>query len=390
VSPFRESELQRILGSHPQLLPIAQFDPLFGPPVCIGREIATGAGPLDLLYVSPSGYLTLVETKLWKSPEARRQVVAQIIDYTRQIVRWDYGKLEAAFVGYAAQARIEQRSLASFVAEQADENLDEAAFIDAVGRCLRHGRLLLLIVGDGIRENVEEMTAYLQDAPNLQFTLGLVEIGCYGLDEGSNASTLLVPRVVMRTAEVARAIVQIEMSEEAARQVAVTTTTPPADSAKTRTTLSKTEFYQLLQKAIGTERANQTRLAVDRLVVTHEALEEDFTTKKLSIRADVPSADLSCPVLYISTAGVVTVYRWLAQKLAERGIGTDVIERFLAGLHAIDTKFPRGVTADGQIQALKAAERNASLGNVLPRFSEVERLLVALIQEIDRQAPAGV
>lgn len=167
VSPFSESELQRILARYPQLLPVTQFDPLFGPPVCIGREIPTGAGPLDLLYVSPSGYLTLVETKLWKSPEARRQVVAQIIDYTRQIVRWDFGKLEDAFAGYAAQAGIEQRGLATYVAEQADENLDEMAFTDAVRRGLRHGRRLLLIVGDGIRENVEEMAAYLQDAPNL-------------------------------------------------------------------------------------------------------------------------------------------------------------------------------------------------------------------------------
>ena len=47
--PFSENELQRILANHPQLLPVAQFDPLFGPPVCIGREISTGAGPLNLL-----------------------------------------------------------------------------------------------------------------------------------------------------------------------------------------------------------------------------------------------------------------------------------------------------------------------------------------------------
>src|SRR5688572_6882948 len=63
--PFSETELQAILAQYPQLLPVTHFDPLFGPPVCIGREVGTGAGPLDLLYVSPAGYLTLVETKLW-------------------------------------------------------------------------------------------------------------------------------------------------------------------------------------------------------------------------------------------------------------------------------------------------------------------------------------
>ena len=110
----------------------------------------SGASRLDLLYVSPSGYLTLVETKLWKSSEARRQVVAQIIDYTRRVVRWDFSQLNEAFVQYARQYGIEQRELVLHVAEHSDEGLDQTAFTDAVNRNLRLGRLLLLIVGDGI------------------------------------------------------------------------------------------------------------------------------------------------------------------------------------------------------------------------------------------------
>ena len=384
--PFSESELQRILAQHPEVLPVTQFDPLFGPPVCTGREISTGAGPLDLLYVSPSGYLTLVETKLWKSPEARRQVVAQIIDYTRQIVRWDFSQLNSAFAQYARQAGYAQQTLVAYMAEQSDDEFDEAAFTDAVGRSLRHGRLLLLIVGDGIREGVEEMTAYLQDAPNLQFTLGLVELGCYRVSPEPQSATLLVPRVVMRTAEVTRAIVQIEMSEEAANRVRVTTTTPPAEGTETRTTLSKTEFYQLLQRLVGPEMANQTRVMVDRLILAHESLQEDFTTKKLAIRAELPNADISLPVLYISTAGAVTVYRWLAQKLSEQGIPIEVVQRLLDGLHRIDAKFPSRIAANGQSQGFKAAEKNASLANVLPQFAEIENLLAQLLSDIDRQA----
>jgi hypothetical protein len=85
AAPFREPQRwpRPLLAAHPQLRPVAHFGPLFGPPVCTGREIATGAGPLDLLHVSPSEHLTLVETKPWKSSEAPRQVVAQIIDYVR-------------------------------------------------------------------------------------------------------------------------------------------------------------------------------------------------------------------------------------------------------------------------------------------------------------------
>lgn len=124
------------------------------------------------------------------------------------------------------------------------------------------------------------MTSYLQEAPNLQFTLGLVEIGCYATG-GASPSTLLVPRVVMRTAEVTRAIVQIEVSEEAALRTKVITSKPPAAGDRVRTTLSQSEFYELLQKAVGAQTAGETRTAIDRLLVTHEGLEEDFTKKKL-------------------------------------------------------------------------------------------------------------
>jgi len=384
--PFSERELQAILARHPQLLPVAHFDPLFGTPVCIGREISTGAGPLDLLYVSPSGYLTLVETKLWKSSEARREVVAQIIDYTRRIVQWDYSRLEEAFVTYARQYGLPQQGLIPHVTDQSGEDIDEMAFTDAVNRNLRLGRLLLLIVGDGIREGVEEMTDYLQHAPNLQFTLGLVELGCYGVTTGPGSpATLIVPRVVMRTAEVTRAIVQIEMSEEAARRITVTTTTPAPEGEGGRTTLSKTAFYELLQQSVGIDRATLTRTLVDKLV-SDNGLEEDFTTKKLALRADLANGDISIPLIYISTAGAVTVYRWLAKKLAELAVPSEAVNRFLEGLRQIDALFPARVNDEGQIQGFKAADRNASLSQVLPRFADFSRLLVELLQEIDRRA----
>jgi hypothetical protein len=104
------------------------------------------------------------------------------------------------------QNGIRQRGLIPYVVDQSGEDLDEMAFTDGINRNLRLGRLLLLIVGEGIREGVEEMNAYLQHAPNRQFTPGLVEIWCSSVTAGPRASsTLLVPRVVMRTVEFTRA-----------------------------------------------------------------------------------------------------------------------------------------------------------------------------------------
>ena len=84
--PYTESEVQGILRQHPELLAIDQLDPIFAPAVCIGREVRTdGGGNIDNLYVSPSGYVTIVETKLWKNPQARREVVAQILEYAKEL-----------------------------------------------------------------------------------------------------------------------------------------------------------------------------------------------------------------------------------------------------------------------------------------------------------------
>jgi len=34
-------------------------------------------------------------------------------------------------------------------------------------------------------------------------------------------------------------------------------------------------------------------MLIDRLVLTHDALQEDFTTRKLSLRAELPNSDIS-------------------------------------------------------------------------------------------------
>jgi hypothetical protein len=38
--------------------------------------------------VTPSGLPVLVECKLWRNPQARHQVVSQILDYAKELSRW--------------------------------------------------------------------------------------------------------------------------------------------------------------------------------------------------------------------------------------------------------------------------------------------------------------
>ena len=83
--------------------------------------------------------------------------------------------------------------------------MDETAFHDALTFNLRRGRFLLLILGDGIREDVETIVAYLQAHAGLHFTFGLVEFPIYAL---ANDELIVVPRVVARTTSIVRTVVE--------------------------------------------------------------------------------------------------------------------------------------------------------------------------------------
>jgi hypothetical protein len=72
---FDERFIQELLVTYPELLPVAQFRPDIGDLVCIGREVPTrDSGTIDNLYLSTAGYVVVVETKLWRNPQSRREV----------------------------------------------------------------------------------------------------------------------------------------------------------------------------------------------------------------------------------------------------------------------------------------------------------------------------
>jgi hypothetical protein len=93
---IQEGMLQKLLSRYPHMIPIDEIEPALGPLICLGMEIPTKSGPVDLLYVSPTGYLSIVETKLWRNPEARRKVVGQILDYAKEIAGWSFKELDDA------------------------------------------------------------------------------------------------------------------------------------------------------------------------------------------------------------------------------------------------------------------------------------------------------
>jgi hypothetical protein len=197
-----EAYIQALVHEHPACLPIAEIDAMFSDPVPICTELNTPAGAINNFMVTPSGLPVLVECKLWRNPEARREVVSQILDYAKELSRWSSSDVQREVSHRLKRAG---NPLLDMVRE-VDSEVDEQQFNDALTANLRRGRFLLLIVGDGIREGVEAIAEYLQLHVGLHFSLGLVELPIYVMPNGDR---LVAPRVLARTALVTRNVVAV-------------------------------------------------------------------------------------------------------------------------------------------------------------------------------------
>ncbi|MGY6630544.1 MAG: hypothetical protein ACXIUL_05985 [Wenzhouxiangella sp.] len=213
---IREDFLQELLDGNPGILPVSLFDETFGPLLSLGREIMG----IDNLFISPNGRLTLVETKLWRNPQATRHVLAQILDYATRLAALDYEEFEKRCISTNRSPVSAGTGLYQMVANAFQEKTgDESDFVDALQKNLRTGRFLLLVVGDGIREGLESILDSLHHHSRLHFTFGLVELKLYR--QPDDTGILAVPNVVARSTEIERAVVTIRGATSEQVQVEV-------------------------------------------------------------------------------------------------------------------------------------------------------------------------
>ena len=195
-----EYDLEDLLFRYPGALPIDAIDSSYAGTVPICRQLALPAGYADALYVNQSGRLTLAEFKMWHNPQARREVIGQILDYAKDLASWGYEDLQRQ-VSLASGKR--GNALYDLVRERWPD-VKEAEFVDNVTRHLRRGEFLLLIIGDGIQEGAANIVDFVRRYSGLHFNLAMVEAALYR----DAANRLIVqPRVLARTEIVQRFVV---------------------------------------------------------------------------------------------------------------------------------------------------------------------------------------
>ena len=329
---FDERALQDLLFAHPALIPVGGIEPLFAGLRPLARELPVGGGFLDLIFMNGEGYLTLVETKLWRNPEARRTVVAQIIDYASHLSTWTYDALRQAVLSCRHNDAGTSSDPLVDLASDGDDDVDEREFVDRMNRNLRLGRFVLLIVGDGIHEGVEQMADFLNQTPQLQFTLGLVEMGLYALDDKAHPADFFVqPRIVARTREVTRAVVEIKTTVQ---PDAIHVSVPPTPT-----------------KAQGERRPITERAFLDQL---SESSSPEVVTFAQGVFEQAPAHDLTItwgeggPLLRyedetghrftfgkLSRGGTLGDTHWLGGQCLRRGLDASIYQSYLDQVAAL-------------------------------------------------------
>jgi hypothetical protein len=150
-----ELELQVFLREHADLTPLEEIELNAPPLLCIGWEVGVASGSEDILFIDPAGLITLVETKLRKNPESRREVVGQVLEYASHMASWTASEVEAIaekfFSGPYAPTPYQNLSLRKALelfSETHEFPLSYDAFLQQLQANIERGRFRLLIAID--------------------------------------------------------------------------------------------------------------------------------------------------------------------------------------------------------------------------------------------------
>ena len=212
-SSFDESLLQKIVDQFPDILPIKDFYPTVTSVCSLGKEIPVDLGErngfIDNLLVTNDGHLVLVETKLYRNPEAVRDAVVQTLEYGIAVNQMSLLNLEARLRrAEKTKSRLVDNETIKDKASNLPSILDD--FEIALERYLRTGEILLLVVADGIRTSVERITQWMNEAiqGSIPIKFGLVELRFYELPDGSR---IVMPRTLLKTREISRHVVIVDI-----------------------------------------------------------------------------------------------------------------------------------------------------------------------------------
>ena len=327
---FDEARIQTLIDAHPELMPFeALHEPDFGGARSLGIEVNIATdGPgrrLDVLLVNEQGRLTIVETKLFSNPEARREALAQIIEYAALLQELDYEALGDLVRANRTEVAIPEGAdpLVTIAREAGLAIADEAAFHDRIQHDLEHGRFLLLIVGEGIHRNLSSMQSFLDRTAHMAFTLGLVELRHY--TSTPPGRELWVPTVVGAVEAIQRQYITAgeNLVATAGRDMTDQVGSSTSGSGRKRTQLgeleAREEFFRRFDAATSEPAPHTIRSLITRADTHGIELEFSSTGSALIVRCTDEITEYPYNLLTITGNGRLGSTDFLEWQLKSQG-----------------------------------------------------------------------
>lgn len=197
-----EDAFQALLEKFPELLTDADFGE--GAPrrwMLVKREAGVPAKEfgsdrwsLDHLFLDQDGVPTLIEVKRVSDPRARREVVAQMLDYAANAVNlWEVAKLKNWFLSGCDSEKPGPTRLGELLGT---ETPDEGSFWRSVQANLESGRIRMIFVADRIAPELETIVEFLNKQMN-PATVVALELAQFS----NGAERILAPRLIGMTSQ---------------------------------------------------------------------------------------------------------------------------------------------------------------------------------------------
>jgi len=262
-SLFDEKWLQEVLFENMDLIKVSNpaYDRIRVIPLC--RELSLNDGFrnlfLDILAVTETGKIVLIECKLWKNPQARREVLAQTLEYASLMQKLSYSDLAAKLKKHIPSGSSDP---IAYLFNEKQFDFDESLLIDRIAENMRRGDFHLIIAGDGIRGdlanlvNSSVMSGMTAELTLLEIAVHQNQIGEILLSPSVPSETETITRTVLMSAEGMPAIIEEDVDLDVNSTSASSTPRPMNKEVKE----ANTAFWSRAMSSISFDHPEQEAL----------------------------------------------------------------------------------------------------------------------------------
>lgn len=288
---YDEDYIQNLIFENPNLLRLNEIDVSVGriAPLCMEFPVDNSGHAVDDLYVDSNGVLTIVECKLIRNHQATREVLGQILDYAKEIVKYDYKELDRRIYKVTKKSLFEKAS-------ESVEDLDYELFEENVIRNLKEGRINLVMAGDRISKNVEELVSFLNGYSRMNFKLGVVEIQLFKIPDSDKR--IAIPVCLCKTVEY-----KLYRIDDGGRK----------ENVEIKLENNLELFYEKLKQ--NSDCANDFRSFVEKLCNDYHLV--TVVGRGQTISLNIKSEDEAHNFLSVSDKGLVSFYGLTSEELPE-------------------------------------------------------------------------